>query len=66
MADIRDILDHCYAAKQHLVNSILGTHKGDLECGMLTQWPVFDITHSNHYQVREHINKVKYNVIQSG
>jgi len=35
LADTRDVLEHRYAAKQHLVHSIRGTHKADLERGML-------------------------------
>jgi len=42
----RDILEHRYAAKQHLINSIWGTHKGDLERGMPEQRPTLDITRS--------------------
>jgi len=49
MADNRDVLEHRYAAKQHLVHSIRGTHKGDLERGMLNQRPTVDITRSNRY-----------------
>jgi len=63
LADNRDILEHCYAAKQHLVHSIWGTHKGDLERGMLKQWPTLDITHSNRYQVRVQVDKVKSHFI---
>jgi hypothetical protein len=43
LADNRDVLEHCYAAKQHFVHSILGAHKGDLERGMLKQRPKLDI-----------------------
>jgi hypothetical protein len=51
LADNRDVLEHRYAAKQHLVHSICGGHKGDLERDMLKQCPRWDITHSNRYQV---------------
>jgi len=40
-------------------------HKGDLERGMLKQWPTLDITHSNRYQVRAQVDKVQYHIIQS-
>jgi hypothetical protein len=45
----RDVLEHCHAAKQHLVHSIGGKHKGDLERCMLNQRPTLDITRSNRY-----------------
>ena len=40
-------------------------HKGDRERGMLRQWPTLDITHSNRYQVRVQVNKVKCHFIPS-
>jgi len=65
LADNRDVLKHCYAAKQHLVHSIRVTHKGDLERGMLNQRPTVDITRSNQWQVRAQVDKVKSHFIQS-
>jgi len=65
LANNRDILEHRYAAKQHLVLSFRGTHKGDLERGMLNQHPTLDITRSNRYQVRAQVDKVKSHSIQS-
>jgi len=65
LADNRDVLEHRYAAKHHLVLSIQGTHKGDLERGMLGQQPTVDITRSNRYQVRAQVDKVKSRFIQS-
>jgi len=44
LADNIDILEHSYAAKQQLVNSIWGMRKGDLETGMQMQQPMMDIT----------------------
>ena len=32
---------------------------------MLKQWPTLDITCSNRYQVRAHVDKVKSHLIQS-
>ena len=32
---------------------------------MLNQWPTVDITHSNRYQVRAQVDKVKSHAIQS-
>jgi hypothetical protein len=52
LADNPDSLEHYDAAKQHLVHNIRGTHKGDLERGMLNQRPTLDITHSNRVKVR--------------
>jgi hypothetical protein len=40
-------------------------HKGDLERGMLKQWPTLDITHLNRYWVRAQVDKVKSHFIQS-
>jgi hypothetical protein len=51
--------------KKHLVHSIRGTHKGDLERGMLNQRPMVDITRSNRYQVRAQVDMVKSDFIQS-
>ena len=48
-----------------MVHSIRGTHKGDLERGMLNQRPTVDITRSNRYQVRAQVDKVKSHFIQS-
>jgi len=39
-------------------------HKGDLETGMLKQWPTLDVTCSNRYQFRAHRDEVKSHVIQ--
>jgi len=47
LAANREQLEHHYAAKQHLIHSIRGTHNGDLERGMLNQRPTVDITRSN-------------------
>ena len=65
LADIRVVLEYCYAAKQHLVHSIWSTHKWDLERGMLKQQPTLDITSSNRYQVWAHIDMVQSHFIQS-
>jgi len=65
LAENGDVLEHCYAAKQHLVHSIWGTHKGDLERGMLEQHPTLDITGSNRNQVRAELNKFNSHCIQS-
>ena len=65
MADSSDVLEHCYAAKQHLVHIIRGTHNGDLERGMRNQRPTLDITRSNQYQVHAPVDKVKSHSIQS-
>jgi len=51
--------------KQHLVHSIGNAHKGDLERGMLKQWPTLDITRSNRNQVRAQVDMVKSHFIQS-
>jgi hypothetical protein len=40
-------------------------HKGDLERGMLKQWPTLDITCSNWYQVRAQVDKVKFHLLLS-
>jgi len=65
LADNRDILEHCYAAKQHLVHNIWGVHRGDLERCMLKQRPTLKITCSNWYQVRAQVDKVTSDFIQS-
>jgi len=65
LVDNRDVLEHRNAAKQHLVYSIWGTQKGDLERGMLNQWPTLEITRSNRYQVRPQVKTVKSHFIQS-
>jgi len=64
LVDNRDVLEHRIAAKQHLVHSIWGTHKGDLETGMVKQWPTLDITSPNQYQVHTQVEKVKFHSIQ--
>jgi len=63
LADNREVLEHCYAAKQHLVHSIWGTHKGDIERGILKQRLMLDITCSNWYQVRPQVDKVGSHLI---
>jgi hypothetical protein len=65
LADDRDVLEHRYAANQHLVHTIRGAHKGDLESGMLKQRLTLDITHSNRYLVRAKVNNVTSHFIQS-
>ena len=65
LGDNRDVLEHCYAAKQHLLHSIRGMQKGDLERGMLYQGPTMDITHSNRLSVRAQVIKVKSHFIHS-
>jgi hypothetical protein len=65
LEDNRDVLEHRYAAKEDLVHSIRGTHKGDLERGMLNQRPTVDITRSNQFQVRAPVDMVKSHFIQS-
>jgi len=65
LADNREVLEHRYAAKQHLVHSISGMHKGDLERGMLKQWAMLDIEHWKRYQVRAQVDIVKSHCIQS-
>jgi len=59
------VLEHCYAAKVHLVHSIWGTHKGDFERNLLKQQPALDIIHSNQYQVRVQVNTFESKCIQS-
>jgi hypothetical protein len=58
LADNTYELEHCYAAKQHLVYSIAGTYKGHLETGILKQRPKLDTTRSNQYQVQAHVDNV--------
>jgi len=65
LPDNSDVPERRYAAKQHLVLSIWGTRKGDLERGTLKQRPMLDITRSNQNQVRAHVCKVKSYLIQS-
>jgi len=65
MADNWDDLEHRYAAKQHLVHSIRGTHKEDFETGILNQRPTVDITRSNRYQVHAQVDKFISHFIQS-
>jgi len=65
LPDNREVLEHRYAAKQHLVHRIWGMHKGDFERGMLQRRPTLDITHSIGYQVRAQVDKVKSHLIQS-
>ena len=65
LADNRDVLEHSYSAKQNLVHSIRGTHKGDLERGMLKQRLTLDITCSNWYQVWAQVDTVKSHFMQS-
>jgi len=65
LVDNRDILKHRNAAKQHLVHSIGGIHKGDHGGGMLKQRPTLHITRSNRYQVHAHVDNVKSHFIQS-
>jgi hypothetical protein len=48
-----------------LVHSIGGARKGDLERGILKEWPTLDITRSNGYQVQAHVDRVKSYFIQS-
>jgi len=66
LADNRDLLEHHYAAKQHLVHSIRGMHKEALERGLLKQLPTLDIARSNRYQVGAQVDQVKSHFIQSG
>ena len=65
LADNRDVLEHRYAAKQHLMNSSWGAYKGYLERGMLKQRPRLDITRSKQYQVWAQVSKVTSHSIQS-
>ena len=65
LADNREVLEHRYGAKQHLVHTMWGTHKVDLERGMLMQRPMLDITCSNRYQVQAQVDKVKSCFMQS-
>jgi len=65
LADNRDVLEHRYAAKQHSVHRIRGTHRGELERGMLNQRLTLDNTCSNQYQVCAHVDKVKSHFVNS-
>jgi len=65
LADNTEVLEHRYAAKQHLVHTIWGTQKGYLERGMLKQRPTSDIILWNWYQVRAQVDKVESRFIQS-
>jgi hypothetical protein len=58
LADKTYVLEHCYAAKQHLVHSIPGPYKGHLETGILKQRPTLDTTRSNQYQVQAQVDNV--------
>jgi hypothetical protein len=51
LAHIREVQECHNAVKQHLVNSICGMQKGDLEVSMLKQRTTVDITLLNRYQV---------------
>jgi len=59
LGDNWEVLEHRYAAKQHLVNSIWGMHKADLERGMLKKRPTMDVERSDWYQVRAEVDMVK-------
>jgi hypothetical protein len=61
LADNIDVLEHRNAAKQHLVNSIRGTHRGDFERGMLKQLPTLDITRSKGTRFKH--NSIRLNPI---
>jgi len=65
LVDNSEVLEHRYAAKQHLVHSIWGTQKGYVERGMRKQRLTLDITHSNRDQVGAHVDMVQYHFIQS-
>jgi len=54
-SDIRDVLENCYAEKQHSVYKISHTHKYDLENGILMQLPTLHSTPLNWYHVRAHV-----------
>ena len=66
LPDSREVLEHHYAAKQQLVNTIWGKHTGDLNSIILKRWPKFDFTHSNQYQIGGQCHKVTSRFIQSG
>jgi len=59
LADNREVLEHHYAAKHHLVHGIWGTHKEDLVRGMLIQWPPVYIRCTNWYPIRAQVNMFK-------
>jgi len=65
LANYRDVLEHRFAAKQHFVRSIWGTHNGDLARGMLKQRPTLDISRSSRCQVWAQVDKVKSRCSQS-
>ena len=65
LADNREVWEHHYAAKQHLVHSIRGTHTGDRERGMINQRPTVDMPGLNRYQVRAQVDNVQFHFIQS-
>jgi hypothetical protein len=65
LADNRDLLEHHYAAKQHFIRTIRGTHQGDLQRCMLNKRPTLAIPRLNGYQVRTQIGKVRSHLIQS-
>jgi len=65
LADDRKVLEHSYAAKQHLIHSIWGTHKWDLERGILKQQPKLNTTRLNHYQVRVQVDQVRSHFIHT-
>jgi len=48
-----------------MVYTIWGTHKADLESGMLKQRPSLDITRSNWYQVWAQVDQDIFHCIQS-
>jgi hypothetical protein len=56
---IRDVLEHRDAAKQHLVHSIRGMQKEDLEKRIVKQLPTLDSIRSTWYQVQAQGDKVK-------
>jgi len=64
LADIREVLERHFSAKQHLVNSIWRTHKGDLERAMRKQRPTMDITRCNQRQVWAQVDKVNSQSLQ--
>jgi len=66
LADYSDVVEPCNAATQHLVQRIRGTHKGDLEWGMLNQTPTLSITCSNWYQVHAQVDQATSHFITIG
>jgi len=65
LADNWEVLEHHYAAKQHLVHSIWDTHKGNPEGGMLKQQPTLDITSLNRYEIWAHVDMVQSHLVTS-